>query len=91
METPIRSVPARNGACVRCKMPASAGGLYVVDTVANAPVMPDPVPLPGFPVDQVIGPIGSPFDARSIGHKRRLTLSRYHVPLCGSCLAKGLA
>lgn len=48
-------------------MPATAGGFYVVDTAANTPVMPDPIPLPGFPVDAVIGPIGNAFDLTGDG------------------------
>ncbi len=39
-------------------MPAAEGGLHVVDTATNELVTPQPVPLPGFPVDQVIGPVG---------------------------------
>ena len=48
-------------------MPASVGGLYVVDTATNQPVMRQPVLLPGFPVDQVIGPVGSPYDLTGDG------------------------
>ena len=48
-------------------MPASEGGLHVVDTATNEPVTLQPVPLPGFPVDQVIGPVGSPYDLTGDG------------------------
>ncbi len=48
-------------------MPAAAGGLHVVDTATNEPVTPQPVPLPGFPVDQVLGPVGSVADLTGDG------------------------
>jgi hypothetical protein len=48
-------------------MPAAAGGMHVVDTNTNTPLTPQPIPLPGFPVDQVIGPIGSPYDLTGDG------------------------
>ncbi len=48
-------------------MPAAEGGLHVVDTATNEPVTRQPVPLPGFPVDQVIGPVGSPYDVTGDG------------------------
>jgi len=41
-------------------MPAAEGGLHVVDTATNELVTLQPVPLPGFPVDLLIGPVGSP-------------------------------
>ncbi len=48
-------------------MPAAQGGLHVVDTVTNELVTHRPVPLPGFPVDQVIGPVGSRYDLTGDG------------------------
>ncbi len=48
-------------------MPAASGGLHVVDTATNEPATPQPVPLPGFPVDQVIGPRGSLADVNGDG------------------------
>ena len=48
-------------------MPAAEGGLHVVDTATNELVTPQPVPLPGFAVDQVIGPVGSPYDLTGDG------------------------
>lgn len=48
-------------------MPAVPGGLHVVDTATNETVSPQPIPLPGFPVDQVIGPLGSIADLTGDG------------------------
>ncbi len=48
-------------------MPASEGGLFVVDTATNEPVTLQPILLPGFPVDQVIGPVGSLYDLTGDG------------------------
>jgi hypothetical protein len=48
-------------------MPAAVGGIHVVDTNTNTPLTPQPIPLPGFPVDQVIGPVGSPYDLTGDG------------------------
>ncbi len=48
-------------------MPAAEGGLFVVDTATNEPVTRQPVLLPGFPIDQVIGPVGSPYDLTGDG------------------------
>jgi hypothetical protein len=48
-------------------MPSGVGGMHVVDTTTNTPVTEEPIPLPGFPMDQVIGPIGSPYDLTGDG------------------------
>ena len=48
-------------------MPAAVGGLHVVDTATNEPVTREPIGLPGFPVDQVIGPVGSRYDLTGDG------------------------
>ena len=48
-------------------MPAASSGLHVVDTATNEPVTLKPIPLPGFPIDQVIGPVGSLYDLTGDG------------------------
>jgi hypothetical protein len=48
-------------------MPAAENGLHVVDTATNEPVARQPVRLPGFAVDQVIGPVGSLYDLTGDG------------------------
>jgi len=48
-------------------MPASVGGLYVVDTQTDMQVTAEPIALPGVPVDQVIGPVGNPADVTGDG------------------------
>lgn len=48
-------------------MPSALGGDFVVDTTTNMQLTPQPIPLPGFPVDQVIGPVGSPYDLTGDG------------------------
>ncbi|MHC5003612.1 MAG: YncE family protein [Planctomycetota bacterium] len=48
-------------------MPAASGGLHVVDTTTGTPVTTEPVPLPGPPVDQVIGPVGHRYDLTGDG------------------------
>jgi hypothetical protein len=48
-------------------MPAAVGGIHVVDTTTNTPITPEPILLPGLPIDQVIGPIGHPYDLTGDG------------------------
>jgi hypothetical protein len=48
-------------------MPAATGGLYVVDTTTDTQITAEPIPLPGLPVDQVIGPVGHPYDLNGDG------------------------
>ena len=69
-------------------MPAAEGGLHVVDTATNELVTPQPVPLPGFPVDQVIGPVGSPYDLTGdgvVGVPDLLALLAAWGPCAGPC------
>lgn len=48
-------------------MPSAIGGDFVVDTTTDTQLTPQPIPLPGFPVDQVIGPVGNPYDLTGDG------------------------
>ncbi|MBT8485251.1 MAG: hypothetical protein KJO43_06705 [Phycisphaerae bacterium] len=43
-------------------MPSAAPGMYVVDTTTETALTKEPIPLPAFPFDQTIGPVGHRYD-----------------------------